>query len=162
VWVGDACAEQFSLLLEDLRLQDVVRYVGAKYGAEKEGFLASADLFAFPTFHSPECFPLVILEAMSFGLPIVTTSEGAIPDMVEDGVNGFLVPQRDVTTLADRLALLLTSRETREKMGARGREKFLQRFRIETFEANITTIFRAVSGGRQHDEDRSERAIQSG
>ena len=59
--------------------------------------------------------------------PVVTTSEGAIPDMVEEGVNGFLVPRKDVATLADRLALLLTSRETREKMGTRSREKFVQR-----------------------------------
>jgi len=162
VWVGDSCALQFSLLLEDRRLREAVRYVGAKYGAEKERLLQSADLFVFPTFHPPECFPLVILEAMSFALPIVTTAEGAIPDMVEDGVNGFLVPQRDAEALADRLAVLLTSRETRVRMGAKSRQKFEQRFRMETFESNITRIFRDVGGVPPREEARNERAVQNG
>ena len=54
----------------------------------------------FPTFYHNECFSLVLLEAMEHGLPCISTTEGGIPGIVDDGKTGFLVPKHDVAVLA--------------------------------------------------------------
>ena len=69
--------------INDLNLQEYVTYLGKKYGDYKYEIFQSSDIFVFPTFYHNECFPLVLLEAMMFGLPVISTSEGGIPDIVK-------------------------------------------------------------------------------
>jgi glycosyltransferase involved in cell wall biosynthesis len=69
-----------------------------------------------------------VLDAMAFGLPVVATAAGGIPEAVEDGVSGRLVPPRDPAALADALAEVLGDEERRRALGAAGRQRFLQRF----------------------------------
>ncbi len=153
-WVGDSTQRQFFELRARLGLEDRVQYVGPRYGPDKEKLLASASVFVFPTFHPSECFPLVVLEAMSYGLPIVATSEGAIPDMVEDGVNGFLVPQRNDEALAERLGRLLSEPAMCASMGERGRQKFVEQYTLSCFDANISAI---LHPGRDNSKTNDER-----
>lgn len=75
-------------------LEEWVEYVGPKYGEEKETYWNNADMFVFPSFYHNECMPLTVIEAMQHGIPVVTTDEGAIPDLVVDGVNGFVISSR--------------------------------------------------------------------
>ena len=77
-------------LVDEIRRQGVedrVTYEGPAYGEGKWNAFAKADVFVHPTLN--DSFPLVVLEAMGTGLPVVTTAEGGIPDMVRDGVDGF-------------------------------------------------------------------------
>jgi glycosyltransferase involved in cell wall biosynthesis len=69
-----------------------------------------------------------LLDAMAFGLPVVATAAGGIPEAVDDGVSGRIVPPRDPTALADALADVLSDEERRKTLGAAGRRLFLQRF----------------------------------
>jgi glycosyltransferase involved in cell wall biosynthesis len=69
-----------------------------------------------------------LLDAMAFGLPVVATAAGGIPEAVEDGVSGRLVPPGDPGTLAEALAELLGDDERRRAYGAAGRRRFLERF----------------------------------
>ena len=69
-----------------------------------------------------------VLDAMAFGLPVVATAAGGIPEAVDDGVSGRLVPPRDPAALADALAEVLGDEERRRALGAAGRQRFLQRF----------------------------------
>ena len=105
--VGGETAEIDSSLLEEaLRtrgLQESVSYRGRRVGAEKEAFLAGADIFVFPTFYLNECFPLVLLEAMAHGLPCISTDEGAITDIIDDGVTGLIGRKQDPADLADKM-----------------------------------------------------------
>ena len=78
-----------------------------------------ATVFCMPT--QREAFGIVYVEAMTHGLPVVATNVGALPDMVEDGVNGYLVDPSDTAALAQRLITLLAEPETCRAMGARGR-----------------------------------------
>jgi glycosyltransferase involved in cell wall biosynthesis len=81
-----------SALQEELArrgLLENVRYLGAQYGKDKEASFLEAGLFVLPT--KNDVFPLVILEAMQFGLPVVASELAAIPDMVQDGKTGYLV-----------------------------------------------------------------------
>ena len=121
-------------------LLENVQYHGRKYGKEKEAFLKNADILAFPTFYQNECFPLVLLEAMQYGLPIVTTDEGGILDMVEDGENGLICKKNDPVSLAYSLEELLKDKALCEKYGRKGREIYEKDYSLNSFEVRIREI----------------------
>jgi glycosyltransferase involved in cell wall biosynthesis len=116
-------------------LADRVRCVGPVYGAAKHALLAEHDAFALPTLR--DAFPLVVLEAMQHGLPVVASAVGAIPDIVVDGETGLLVPPGDAAALADRLARLAASPELRARLGAAGRARYRAEFTFEAFERRL-------------------------
>lgn len=101
-------------------------------------------LLLFPTFYHNECFSLVLLEAMEHGLPCISTTEGGIPGIVDDGKTGFLVPKHDVVVLADKIQLLLNDSVLRSNMGKVGREKFEKEFTLEVFEKRMTWILEHI------------------
>ena len=140
--IGDVSEKQFYDEVQKLNLESCVNYAGKKYGIEKDSVFAIADIFAFPTYY--ETFGLVNLEAMQHFLPVISTFEGGIPDVVEDGVTGFLITQKDVKTLADKLEILIKNPEMRKQMGAAGRAKYEKEFTMETFEKTLTNILNTV------------------
>ena len=142
---GDVNEEKFNKTVQKLHLENNVVYLGKKYGVEKETEFTKADIFAFPTYYHNETFGLVNLEAMQHSLPIVSTLVGGIPDVVEDGVTGFLVPQNNAQALADKLAILINNPEIRQQMGVAGREKYEKEFTLATFEITLTSILNTVS-----------------
>jgi glycosyltransferase involved in cell wall biosynthesis len=75
-----------------------------------------------------EGLPTVVLEAAATGRPLIGTHHSGIPEIISDGTTGFLVPERDVAALADRLLLLLTSAELRCRMGEAGRKRIEREF----------------------------------
>ncbi len=141
---NDLSKEKFEDLVKQRDLENHVHYAGPKYGEEKTKMLTSADILAFPTFFRKECFPLILLEAMACGLPVVTTNEGAIPEIIEDGMNGFIVPRKDTITLSDRLALLISNPDQRLKMGEAGRQKYLEHYHIEAFEEHLIDVMNKI------------------
>lgn len=143
-FVGDTTqeisAERFESEVEKRHLEEVVTYHGRKTGAEKEGFFIQSDLFVLPSFSINECLPLVLLEAMQYGLPIITTNEGGIPDIVEDGVNGLICEKQSATSLAVGLEKLLENEDLRIQMGQNGYQRYRSRFTLDHFEHNLTSI----------------------
>ena len=137
---GDISKDKFNEVLKVLNLTENVKYLGAKYSSEKEEILNQSDIFVFPTYYPKECFPLVLLEAMQFSLPIISTYEGGIADIVESDVNGFLVKQKNIEELVDKLKKLIHNKDLREEMGRNSREKFITNFTLEKFENNMIKI----------------------
>jgi glycosyltransferase involved in cell wall biosynthesis len=131
----DGCLAEFDERVRQHGLAESVRYIGAVYGAAKDRLFAAHDIFAFPTYR--DAFPLVVIEAMQHGLAVVSTHEGAIGDSVADGDTGFLVEPRDTGALADRLEQLVSDRELRDRMGARGRQRYDAHFTAERFEHEL-------------------------
>ena len=123
-------------------LEDMVVYHGRKYGKDKEAFLNGADIFVFPTFYHNECFPLVLLEAMQHRLPCVSTTEGGIPGIIDEGKTGFLVPKYNAAILANKIETLLTDSALRQRMGEAGRRKFEKEFTLEVFEKRMAEILK--------------------
>ena len=113
-------------------LEDAVNYHGPKYGEEKEAYWQNADIFVQPTFE--DCFPLTIVEAMQHGKPVVSTDEGAVPDLVKDGENGFVCERKDSVSLAIALEKLITNPELRLQMGERGYQRYKEEYTLEAFE----------------------------
>ena len=93
-----------------------VSFIGWVSGEEKERCVEGAGIMVLPSHF--EAFPVSILEAMAYGKPVVATKVGAIPEIVSDGVHGYLVPPRDPSALADALIRLLSKPEIASEMGA--------------------------------------------
>ncbi len=140
---GDINSKQLFWQVTQRNLTGNVLFIGPKYGKEKEVILANTDIFVFPTYS--DCFPLVLLEAMQFGIPIISTREGAIPEIVEDGVTGFLVEKKSPEEIADKVSLLARDSALRKKMGAAAKRKFLKEYTLEIFEGNMLEVFKAVN-----------------
>ncbi|WKN40445.1 glycosyltransferase family 4 protein [Tunicatimonas pelagia] len=117
---------------------------GKKYGEEKEYFLRSANIFALPTYYHNECFPLVLLEAMKYALPIVSTSEGGIADIVVENETGFIVTQQDAAALEEKLEALINAPKLRSTLGVAGRERYERLYTLDSFEKNITRILKTA------------------
>lgn len=137
---GDISKKELTAKIANLNLKQEVVYKGKRFGEEKGEEFSKADIFAFPTYYPNECFPLVLLEAMQHKLPIVTTFEGGIPDMVEDGKNGFLVEQKDADKLAEKLKYLILNPEIRASMGEHGYKNYLENYTLNTFEKRFIKI----------------------
>jgi glycosyltransferase involved in cell wall biosynthesis len=78
-----------------------------------------------------EGLPLVVLEAMAAGVPVIATDVGGVPEVIRHGVNGILVPSGNAAALEGALATLASSSEMRLRMAAAGRERVEREFRIE-------------------------------
>ncbi|WP_297513245.1 glycosyltransferase [uncultured Caulobacter sp.] len=108
-------------LIRELDLDPCVKLVGWK--ADVAGFLATGDLFAFPSHQ--EGFPLTLLEAMAVGLPVVATEIDGPTEIIEEGVTGRLVPDDDPDRLGEALGELISDRETARRLGAAARAVML-------------------------------------
>ena len=137
-------AKRFADEVDKRQLNKIVVYRGRKYGEEKERVFSSSDIFVFPTFYDNECFPLVLLEAMQYGLPCVTTSEGGIADIVEDGVNGLISEKQNPESLADSIKELLVDKELRIRMGIVGKKILHEKFTEERFVEQIKDILLTI------------------
>ena len=93
----------------------------AGFVANPGDFLASFDIFAFPS--NFEALGSSLLDALYFGLPVVASDVGGIPEFIEDGVNGFLVAAKDADAMFNRIEHILIDAETRASMAAANREK---------------------------------------
>ena len=132
----------FEQAVRERGLVDCVTYHGPKYGEDKERYWQTADVFVQPTFE--DCFPLTILEAMQHHKPIVSTNEGAVPDMVLDGKNGFICKRKDAVSLANALERLIVDEVLRNTMGEEGYRIYQKKFTLSCFEHRFTEILREM------------------
>ena len=140
---SDITAEDFNIKVSELDLGGYVRYAGRKYGHEKAIAYSKADIFVFPSLN--ETFGLVNLEAMLFSLPIVSTFEGGIPDIVYDGETGFIIDKNDAVALADKLQILIENNGLRLKMGRAGRIRYNNFFTLSKFESRLSEILNKLA-----------------
>ncbi len=101
------------------------------YGDDKWHALSQADLFVFPSYYALENFPLVLLEAMAFGLPVIATNWRGIPSIVEEGVTGFLHEVGNVDQLAHLIELFIKNPHLLQEMGEKGKSRYLGHFTFE-------------------------------
>jgi glycosyltransferase involved in cell wall biosynthesis len=123
--------QQAEAFLRAANLASIVEFRGVVTGAAKAELFRSVDIFCFPSHYASESFGVVLIEAMSFSLPIVATRWRGIPEVTgEEG--SFLVQVRDSEALAARLGELLQAPDLRAQMGRINRQRFLERFTMQT------------------------------
>ena len=140
--------EDLANLIGRLHLDECVRLVGELTQAGVTDLLAQSDLFVAPSVTSregDEDAPINTLkEAMSMGLPVVSTVHGGIPELVEDGVSGHLVPQHDAEALAGALLRLLDTAETWPSLGRAGRAKVIRDYDLAAAGDKLVSIYQRV------------------
>jgi len=114
------------------------------YRSDVPELLRCADTLVLPS--ETESAPLTILEAMSTGLPVIATDVGGIPEIVDDGRNGFLVPLKHPEDIAERILELHGDREKLRRMGAAARETILERYSTETVVQQYLEVYERVTG----------------
>lgn len=129
-----------------LGLAGAVTVTGYLGQGEVAAELAGSDIFVLPSF--AEGVPVVLMEAMATGLPVVTTRIAGIPELVEDGVSGLVVPPGDAAGLAGALATLLADPALRDRMGAAGRAHVVAEHDIAKEAAWLGEILAGRAGAR--------------
>lgn len=129
-------------LAHELGVEAHVRFLREPSQEELFACYAHCDLFALPS--SGEGFGLVFLEAMAHGKPVIGGAHGGIPDVVEDGVTGLLVPHGEVEALSRAVESLLLNQQTASAMGARGRERVEAMFTFGQFQSRLKQALEEV------------------
>lgn len=139
--IGDGIQKEYlERLCSDLGISQQVTFLGRKTSAEVSGFLKNIDLFVLAS--NWEGFGLALIEAMSAGKPVVAAKVGGIPEIVEDGECGFLVPPGDPQTLAEKVIYLLKNRELSTEMGMEGRKRVETLFSLDNMIIKLERLYR--------------------
>jgi glycosyltransferase involved in cell wall biosynthesis len=125
--------------LEGIRSLPNVNYCGVAQAGTGPQLIAYYDALVLPTYFDTEGHPGVLIEAMHAGVPTISTQLRTIPELVTDGVNGFLVPPQDSASLADAIKQLADNPVLRQKMGEANHQKG-QEFRADTVVAKMLKI----------------------
>jgi glycosyltransferase involved in cell wall biosynthesis len=123
-------------------LDGMVQFHGRVTGLEKGELMARSDIFVLPS--RSEIFPVTIVEAFAAALPVVSTTTGAIPEMVSEGTNGFLVHPGDAHALSEKLRLLLENKQLRTRIAESNFLLARTNYSKESAIAHITQILKSV------------------
>ncbi len=126
-------------LASELGLQPRVELPGWLGAQSKAAAFAAGTVFVLPSYH--EGMPMALLEAMSWGLPVIATPVGGIPQIITHEVNGLMVAPGDVTALASAIMRLLRDPALRERLGEAARDTVASRFSLEDAVARLSGIY---------------------
>lgn len=138
-WYRQKDKEAADALVGELDLRSHVDFIGTVEGTAKCDVLRNVDVFAIPTYNEGQ--PYAILEAMSAGLPVISTNVGCIPETVVEGESGFIVEPGNKEGLASKTALLLVDHDLRKRMGEASRKRFLELYTEDRFAAQMRAVF---------------------
>ncbi|MDI6703988.1 MAG: glycosyltransferase [bacterium] len=135
-------------LCKRLSLEERVRFLGPLSHEKVREEMTQATFFLAPSITArngdKEGIPNVIKEAMACGLPVISTLHSGIPELVRDGKTGFLVKERDVSELVDRLDYLITHPEIWKELGGNGRKVVEERFNIKKQVRKLEEIYQSL------------------
>jgi len=148
-FVGEFTSDAYrQRLLRDINakgLEHCIEFCGRQIGDDKWEHYRGADIFCFPTHYSSESFGNVLVEAMMFELPVVSTVWRSVPGIVEEGVTGFLTEVKNPAAIAARLEKLLDDEQLRISMGRKGRERYLEKFTLEKYVNDTAAVVLEVT-----------------
>jgi phosphatidyl-myo-inositol dimannoside synthase len=129
-------------LARDSGVQRHIHFLSDLTSSELSACYAAAELFALPS--RGEGFGFVYLEAMARGKPVIGGAHGGAPEIIQDGLTGYLVQHGDTVQLATSIDALLSNPEAARQMGARGRERVEKEFRFNVFAKAFKKILREL------------------
>ncbi len=142
-WPSKKIELKFNKFIFKNNLQKNIKYLGKKTGKEKTKVLEKSDIFIFPTEYKLETFGRVIIEAMSFGLPVIANGIAAIPTIIQHGETGFVLKENSGAEIADYIEKL-QDKKLREKMGELGRKRLLEEYEIKNYSEKFKNILKGI------------------
>lgn len=147
--IGDGpLREHFENLISELNIGQIVKLLGWKQQREIIETLDSCHVFVAPSvtdFEGNQDAPVNTLkEAMAMGLPVISTFHGGIPELVEDEISGFLVPERDTNAIAEKLSYLIEHSDIWEGMGKAGRVRVEERYDMNKLNDELVEVYQEV------------------
>jgi colanic acid/amylovoran biosynthesis glycosyltransferase len=144
-------------LVETLGLKEHVYFKGWMPHDEIIKLMMNTDIFLAPSITSSngdqEGIPVVLMESLAMGVPVISTFHSGIPELVKNGVNGLLVPERDVEKLAESLSYLIDHPDLWPEMGIAGRKYVKEHYDQATLNTRLESIFNRILSARIHDSD---------
>jgi L-malate glycosyltransferase len=128
----------------ELGIEKAIQFTGSVSPDDLIKYYQNADVFVLPSINidgRTEALGVVLLEAMAAGCPVIGSDVGGIPDIISDGENGFLVPERDSFSLADRIICILSDTELQEKFRINGRNKVTASFSWEIISRQFSDVY---------------------
>jgi glycosyltransferase involved in cell wall biosynthesis len=125
---GGPQLEAYRSLATELGLGERVRFPGRVPHADVPGLIRGMDVFVMPSVRDSESFGVAAVEAQACGVPVIVSDVGGLPEVVRDGVSGFVVPVRDPAAIAARMQELAADPALRARMGAAGRAHAVQAY----------------------------------
>jgi len=119
-----------------------IRILGTLAASEKDAALAAAHCLVLPSY--AEGLPMAVLEAMAYGLPVIASRVGAVPEAMTDGQEGFIIAPGDVEALTDRMLRLTRNLELRRQMGAAARRRAETEFSLDVIVDRLMRIYGEV------------------
>ena len=125
-------------------MQDQIIFEGFRDNRELPDYYRRADAFVLPSF--AEGVPVVLMEAMAMEVPCVASRITGIPELIEDGVSGLLVPPADEHALAGAIIRLMDEEDLSRRLGRAARERVLADYQLETNLVQLVDLFRRRLG----------------
>ncbi len=157
-------AQKLRARIGELNLTGYIHLEGQKSESEIKEFFRRSHLFIAPFVQTEsgdkDGIPTSLLEGMSSGLPVVATNAGSIPEVIEEALDGILVPQRDSDALADAIAQLLKDSERRSRLGKNAAKKIRERFDVRVCETTFhDSLSRLLSLQRRIDANQDNKPL---
>jgi glycosyltransferase involved in cell wall biosynthesis len=132
--------ERLTALVKKLGLENDVVFLG--YRTDVQNVMSQLDVIVLPSL--TEGLPLTPIEAFSVGKPVVATAVDGTPEVVQDGVNGYLISTKNVDELATKLTCLLQDERLRSQFGESAKRRYEEEFSFEIYAKRITEYYQSV------------------
>ena len=123
---GDGDVEQSQKIINENGLQENVKLLGWVRNEEKEVYLKKCSTFVLPSYH--EGMPMSVLESMSYGLAVISTNAGGIPQIIEQGINGYRIEAGCLNELEQALVYVLNNEKVKRELGKSARRRIEEKF----------------------------------
>ncbi len=143
VFAGNGEVEQGKLLAKEQGIETQCKFLGWVNGEQKDKAFKEASIFCLPSY--AEGFPMAVLDAWSYGLPVITTPVGGIPDVAQNGENMLVFPPGNIDKLAEYMHLLITDEGCYEKITEASIDFAKNKFSIKEINAQIGNIYNELN-----------------
>ncbi len=130
-------------LAKDLNIEKAVSFPGFIPNEKTSGYYNAADIFVFPTLRL-ESFGIVLAEAMACGKPVIASNIGSIPNVIDNGINGLLIPPGDYQELAKQIRRLFNDKDYFNRLSENARSKATKNFGLDEMVAKTIEVFESL------------------
>ena len=137
--------------VQEYQLESTINFLGVRTHSQVFQLLQASDILLAPSITAAdgdqEGIPVVIMEAMTMGIPVIASCHSGIPELVEDQKTGFLVPEKDVDALYRQLNILIHDENLRYTMGVNGRQKIVEDFNQSKLNSRLAELYQNLVAG---------------